>query len=33
MNQGKKVYVVPEIEKREQLKEVSGQLTVSGVTK
>ena len=32
MNQGKKVYVVPEIEKREKLKDVSGQPTVSGTT-
>jgi hypothetical protein len=30
MDQDKKVYVVPEIERREQLKEVSGQTTVSG---
>jgi hypothetical protein len=30
MDQDKKVYVVPEIEKREQLKEVSGLPSVSG---
>lgn len=31
MQKEKKEYVAPEIEKREQLKVVSGQTTVSGV--
>ncbi len=30
MNQSKKVYVAPEIEKREKLQDVSGLTTVSG---